>query len=279
MTLDRTAEAYGIEYRGHVIRIGTDALVGRSPACKVLIDHPDVSRRHARLAVSPEGVVLEDLGSANGVYVNGERVEGRRRLTIGDRIEIGGESMRFVGGEPTPPRPAPRPSPARDEVSEAAFDELWDDEHESRFDQGETTALSSLATKLSLVAAQQLEEGELVRAEQNLTAAIDYLVKRAETGVRVSKAEIEAVSRVLLEIERQARRSPSCDWMARLAEVLAATNHTPPRGLLDRLTEALHGASPAAVGAWRRYLGQVKKRELSPADRGWLLVVEQALHS
>lgn len=63
--------------------------VGRDPASAVWIDSSVVSRRHARLIVDAEGLTIEDLESHNGSFVNGERLEGVRRLGHGDEIRIG----------------------------------------------------------------------------------------------------------------------------------------------------------------------------------------------
>ena len=56
---------------------------------------PTGSARHATVRVEPVGVVLEDEGSLNGTFVNGERIE-QRLLEEGDRIQIGPHLLLFV---------------------------------------------------------------------------------------------------------------------------------------------------------------------------------------
>jgi hypothetical protein len=63
--------------------------VGRDPANVVCLPERNVSRRHALLAREGEGFVAEDLGSSNGVFLNGVRLEGRRPFAGGDRLRIG----------------------------------------------------------------------------------------------------------------------------------------------------------------------------------------------
>ena len=63
--------------------------VGRDRDCQLVLDDPMVSRRHALLVIGPGGVTVEDLGSRNGVLVNGERIEGRVQLEAGDVLTIG----------------------------------------------------------------------------------------------------------------------------------------------------------------------------------------------
>jgi serine/threonine protein kinase len=64
-------------------------VIGRSPECDMVIKASDVSKRHCRILLSPGQVVVEDLGSSNGTYVNGEPVE-KARLSDGDELELGG---------------------------------------------------------------------------------------------------------------------------------------------------------------------------------------------
>lgn len=64
-------------------------VLGRDPSGDVFIDHPSISRRHAQITVSPEGVTIEDLGSKNGTSVGGERTEGLRELADADEIRLG----------------------------------------------------------------------------------------------------------------------------------------------------------------------------------------------
>lgn len=74
--------------------------VGRLTSCKIKIDSPQVSRRHAVLWIGPEEVSLEDLGSANGTWVNDERITAPRRLASGDQIGFGDlrYAVRFLAG-------------------------------------------------------------------------------------------------------------------------------------------------------------------------------------
>jgi DNA-binding winged helix-turn-helix (wHTH) protein len=70
------------------LRIGENIL-GRDPDAVAWLDSPTVSRRHARIHVTAEGAVLEDLGSHNGTYVRGERVQEPVPLRDGDEIRLG----------------------------------------------------------------------------------------------------------------------------------------------------------------------------------------------
>src|SRR5262249_36593774 len=63
--------------------------IGRQPGNMVRLTERNVSRRHARLSRQNGTVFLEDLGSANGTQVNGERLHGQVALRVGDQVRIG----------------------------------------------------------------------------------------------------------------------------------------------------------------------------------------------
>jgi DNA-binding winged helix-turn-helix (wHTH) protein len=70
-------------------------LIGRDQGSVVWIDDASVSRRHARIALDEKGATLEDLGSKNGTFVRGRRVEKPARLADRDTIKIGPASLIF----------------------------------------------------------------------------------------------------------------------------------------------------------------------------------------
>ena len=75
--------------RGRERRLVGDVLIGRGALCDIRLDDPLVSRRHALVLGSEIGTAIEDLGSSNGVYVNGKRSRGITALHPGDVIELG----------------------------------------------------------------------------------------------------------------------------------------------------------------------------------------------
>lgn len=73
-----------------------DTLVGRSANCQVTLDDPLVSREHARIRIQGVSVVIEDLGSRNGVQVGGKAIPRVAPLSNGDRIRIGTQEFVFL---------------------------------------------------------------------------------------------------------------------------------------------------------------------------------------
>jgi hypothetical protein len=88
--------------------------VGRDPACDINHGDPRLSRRHAELRLTPDGIVVADLQSRNGVWVNGKPVD-EALIHPGDVIQIAHLTFRF--DDEAAPSPAP---PSQDAVAAAA---------------------------------------------------------------------------------------------------------------------------------------------------------------
>jgi len=91
----------------------TSIVVGRGEDTDILIDNPSMSRRHAEFRQEGAGWVVEDLGSSNGTFLNGERIEGAKSVEVGTEVAFGKFSIVFgkaVGDEPAA-APAAAPSP------------------------------------------------------------------------------------------------------------------------------------------------------------------------
>lgn len=69
-------------------------LIGRAEECDVRPLSEEVSRRHCAVIVGPADVWIEDLGSRNGTYVNGQRIEAKTKLADGDMIKVGSLELR-----------------------------------------------------------------------------------------------------------------------------------------------------------------------------------------
>ena len=67
---------------------GTATVIGRAPSCDFVICHKSVSRRHAMLASDGERMIVTDLGSTNGTFVNGRWIS-QAEVVPGDRLQLG----------------------------------------------------------------------------------------------------------------------------------------------------------------------------------------------
>lgn len=75
-----------------------EIVIGRSSELDMVLVEDMVSRRHSKITVTPEQIFIQDLGSTNGTFVNGEKIK-RARLSEGDRILIGTSIIKLVATE------------------------------------------------------------------------------------------------------------------------------------------------------------------------------------
>lgn len=78
---------------------GPTVSIGRASDCSIPIKDRYLSRRHAEIIAVEGAWVLKDLGSANGTYINGNRVERDHKLKTGDRIRLGDTELVFIAAE------------------------------------------------------------------------------------------------------------------------------------------------------------------------------------
>ena len=83
---------------GREIPLISETTIGRDESADLVLADAGISRTHAK--VTPEGnsAIIEDLGSSNGTFVNGERVEDPRRLRDGDELQLGNAIVAFASG-------------------------------------------------------------------------------------------------------------------------------------------------------------------------------------
>lgn len=70
-------------------------MIGRGADSQLILDDDYVSTRHARVVGAPNGIYIEDLGSTNGTYVNGQRISAPTTITLADTVRIGKTMLRL----------------------------------------------------------------------------------------------------------------------------------------------------------------------------------------
>jgi hypothetical protein len=83
---------------GREVTLAGALTIGRADDADLVLADAGISRSHARVTSAGGAVTIEDLGSSNGTFVNGEQVTGSRPLREGDEIQMGGALLQFVGG-------------------------------------------------------------------------------------------------------------------------------------------------------------------------------------
>lgn len=80
---------------GMIYDLGGDVVLGRGDTAEIRLNDPFASSRHARVYEQGKILVVEDLGSTNGTYLNEELLDGPRPLHPGDRVRIGDSEFSF----------------------------------------------------------------------------------------------------------------------------------------------------------------------------------------
>jgi pSer/pThr/pTyr-binding forkhead associated (FHA) protein len=185
--------------------------VGRMSDCWLTLDDELVSRYHARLHVTADGFVAEDLGSRNGTFVNGERIEGRKPLGDGDKLRIGREVMVVLG--------------TGDTTGEDGGDQL-----RKTLAPGEDTQFPALISQL---VEKSLKVGKTKEAERYALALTNQLMSaKVEAGHPTARSCVQC----LLSL---AERTSGGVWIDRVFKLYATQRWLMDDKVLDQIREAL----------------------------------------
>ena len=161
----------------HTLELGGEpVLIGRAPECQVQTQDALVSRRHARI-VWDGGYWIEDLGSANGVLLRGDRIAQRMPLPPGEEVRCGTLALRLVLDAPVHTR-APEPPPLA--VPSIASPSMTVPPSPSTMDSGAAEELQiERARRVQAEARVEEMQARLSQAEARATAAEARAAERA----------------------------------------------------------------------------------------------------
>jgi predicted component of type VI protein secretion system len=267
----QTLVRFWLEYQGHTLELRNGAVVvGRSSSCHIVLDDGLVSRRHAQFVVSAKQASVEDFGSVNGVYVNGERISGQRALRDGDRVQIGKQDFLLKSAtKVVRVETAPERFTAETLHGRTLPREILEAERERE----ELTRRADALDLLCNVADKQLALGRGEEAEKMLATALANLLKAAQAGSALAPA---SAARAATYAVRIADATGKARWIDYCFELYAALARPLPAELVDQLYLVLRKVSGVAVSGFRAYLEKLKgvAASLSPTDRFVLQRIE-----
>lgn len=230
---------YRLRYQQHDFELTEGRfLIGRSAECQLSLDDPLVSRLHAALTVNGNEVVLEDLGSRNGVRLNGRRIERVEKLAHGDHLTIGTQEMALMSGRATPTETIARPGATQTRAQ--AFE-----------------LLGALADK-----ALALGRGE--EAERILGTRLEQLVVDA----RSAPPPPELLERAALFALRLAATTGRARWFDYVIQLYTGAKCACPVTVVDELYGVLPRVSQVDLAALRAYIASLRRRShVGPAER------------
>ena len=228
-----------LRYNHHDIELPEgEFVIGRAANCQLSLDDPLVSRNHATLSVTVDAVVVADLGSRNGVRVNGERIEGKRKLSHGDQISIGSQEMTVMSRR------------------EIAADTLI---------QAPTQRVATFGL-LGILADKALAMGRGEEAEKLLFEQMDQVLVDAQRGVSVPPETLERACDYALKLASATSNGRWVDFIFRLHNALGRTC---PGPIVDELYTVLRKVKTVNLSVLREYVEGLRELSgnLGPADR------------
>lgn len=200
--------SYFLEHQGARYHVGDSELsIGRALDATVPVDDAMVSRRHARVFRQGQDIVIEDLGSSNGTFVNAERLIGRRVLTRGDVVTVG-EVTLHVG---TSDEDAPASVPPGIELLERFGEPLRTAQPPAIVTRRELSSLVVLESIVRTVEPRSDLAQIAGMVENSLGHLLDSATRRAEP---LTSEEVERVVGVAVRVAQWFRDGSRAAWCA-----------------------------------------------------------------
>jgi len=228
-----------LRYQHHDIELSEGKFViGRAATCQLSLDDPLVSRHHAQLTVDGDAVSVEDLGSRNGVKVNGELIRGRYAVQDRDQIVIGGQELKYLA----------RKENMGDTLVQPATQRV------------PTFGL------LGILADKAFALGRADEAERLLTELLDQVLNDLEAGREVKPELFERSSDYAMKL---ASATGSARWIEYIFRVFASVRRPCPAGIVDELYSLVRRVERVNIGALRTYIEVLRENSgtLGPAER------------
>jgi predicted component of type VI protein secretion system len=240
--------------------------VGRSAQCQVSLDDPLVSRQHAMFEVGPGGVTVQDLGSRNGVIVNGHRIEGKVQLSVGDRILIGSQELTLLAAHDTA---AGGPG-----VGKMTLPKMRVSTPSSGFSPGqvETDPEPSMVRRadqfklLSGVAEKALAMGKAGEAERLLASALADVIESSRAGRPLPPTLVDQAAKFSAKL---ATATGKGGWADYVIELYAAQKRPCPAHVIDELYNAMRKVTAVDLVRLRNYVAMLRQNlpRYGPAER------------
>jgi pSer/pThr/pTyr-binding forkhead associated (FHA) protein len=246
---------------------GGDVLAGRSSACAIALADRLCSRHHAVFSRAQDGsVFVRDLGSSNGTYVNGVRIQCAHRLAPSDWITLGNETLELcvssVAQQPLRPTVPARPQP--------------DSKPRSSRSSAKTDPGSEILSLASLAATSAGKVSTTPPADV-ARKPLDALLLRVDQGQAIAESEARMGALVALHL---ARGSGDAAWLDYAFQLYSSLSAPLPAELIERLRDVLASLGPPRLPSLQRYLEllQLRQEGFDAAQRE-LVTQLRALHA
>lgn len=245
-------------------------LIGRTNECELALDDALVSRRHALLTVQPDGVFIHDLGSRNGVFLNGLKIEKPEGLRDGDQLRIGSQDMVIYGiGDDTEPSATAR-SRARATLQDIRLADLLEDDAEQKTSVA-TSPMPSVDKRvhglalIGTVADKAFALGRADEAERLLQRSLADVLARAGRG----EATPELAEEAAVYAVRLAGATGRGSWIDYAFQLYTLLRALLPARVVDELYAVIRKVKHTDKSVLRAYTNCLKEISsgFGPAER------------
>jgi hypothetical protein len=273
---------FRLRYLHHDLELSEgEFAVGRSASCQLSLDDPLVSRRHAVLVVTADTVTVEDLGSRNGVVVNGQKINGKTQLAPGDKIMIGSQELTlFLGREAVGRETASLafgkrtlPSmPAVSEVGRSPSSNPPPDRPDADVEPSMVRRAEAFGL-LGSVAEKAMAMGRSDEAERLLAGPLADVVEASRAGRKLPVSVVDLASRLAAKLATATSKGAWADYVI---ELYNAQGRPAPAQVVDELYNALRKVNAIDLARLRAYVAQLREKQasLGPAERFLLQRIE-----
>jgi hypothetical protein len=229
-----------------------DVVVGRGREADIVLKDRLVSRRHASFTLRQNEVIVEDLGSGNGVFVNGRRIQAATALRPGDIIFVGRNRLEIGMGEASSPPSVAEHRSVRPRDPESEFPS--------------STQRQDALDLLGAMAEHALSRGRLEQAESTLA---DYLTNFLSLVTSAGAAPFGNPEKAAWWALRLAETTGKASWIDYVYELYAALGRLLPDPLVDQLAKLLRRLQPGDPAALAKYIAALRagEPELDNHDR------------
>lgn len=297
--------AVRLRYLSHELEVPLGQFViGRSADCQLALDDPLVSRRHALLTVRGDSVTIEDLGSRNGVSLNGTKIDGPQKLAHGDHITIGGQEMvlenipeeglssvpeSIAFGHPrSVARSARMPTVAGHEGSFETREDFWGDYTTPGVSSQQNTSPTPSVNSANLAAAaaanaqpdrhvnalsligsvadKALAMGRSEEAERILLRSLNDVLQKARDG---HSPPLDLASTAAIYAAKLASATGKGIWIDYIFDLYTRIDQLVPGTVVDELYSAVRKVKALDMGKMRAYTESLRSRSSSfgPSER------------
>lgn len=251
-----------LEHQGRHTEVrATPVVIGRSSTCQIVVDDALASRRHAQVRLVEGQAVVEDLGSINGVLVNGERIQGPTPLKVGDRVTVGRDVL--VLQETSVSLAAPPGARLTAETLNGVDARRLLGPLDASPDEG-----TQQASSLDLLAGLADKMLSLGRGDEAERITGSYLNNLLAAGRRRGHLDAEAAERAAQLASRLASATHRGAWVDYVIGIYRLLRKPPPAERIDELYSLIRTAPGWSLPELRALVAELKSTAtFGPAER------------